>query len=72
LFAKATAFNLLPIPLLSGGGAILEMLLPNRNWPAVLRLRENLQKVGLLILLPLWISWLFALALALYGRMSGG
>jgi membrane-associated protease RseP (regulator of RpoE activity) len=57
LAAMVAAFNLLPIPLLNGGQAIVELFRP-RNRDA--RYWTTLQQVSLVVLLALFAAWLVA------------
>ena len=64
------AFNLIPIPPLDGS-AVIERLLPSRWWPAYLRIRpySMLVLLGLVLLVPGALTWLFEPAIDLWRRL---
>jgi membrane-associated protease RseP (regulator of RpoE activity) len=66
LLLKLAAFNLLPIPTLCGGVALLELFGPSPRLAMREEWREKFQQLGLFVLLPLWGSWLAAFAIAMY------
>lgn len=62
LAAKMAAINLLPLPMLNGGAAILALLGFNR---ASERTTTTMQMLGVLALGALWLSWTVAIAIFL-------
>ena len=56
-FAKVAAFNLLPIPILNGGDAILALLGINR---ASEHTHMLIKKFAIVLLLAIWGSWIIA------------
>jgi len=66
------AFNLIPIPPLDGS-AVVERALPDRLWPGYLRFRQYSMFVllGLVLLLPGSLSFVFEPAIRLWERLIG-
>jgi len=60
LLAKFAAYNLFPLPIVAGGNAVIQLLsAPGKGCSEATWL--TLQKVGLVILLALTLSWLWAI-----------
>jgi Zn-dependent protease len=66
------AFNLIPIPPLDGS-AVVERVLPDRLWPGYLRIRQYSMFIllGLVLLLPGSLSFVFDPAIRLWERLIG-
>jgi len=66
------AFNLIPIPPLDGS-AVVERALPERMWPGYLRIRQYSMflLLGLVLLLPGSLSFVFDPAIGLWERLIG-
>lgn len=64
------AFNLIPIPPLDGS-AVIERLLPATWWPGYLRLRQYSMflLLGIVLLFPEALDWVFEPALNLWGKL---
>lgn len=67
--AKVAAFNLLPVPILAGGQALLEIVGATGPGPAADRRLRMLTQIGLCVMVAIACAWLFALVVAL--RISG-
>ncbi|MDP8992940.1 MAG: site-2 protease family protein [Actinomycetota bacterium] len=63
-------FNLLPIPPLDGS-AVVERLLPDRWWPAYVRIRPYslLVLLAVVLIVPNVLSWVFEPAIGLWERL---
>jgi len=66
-FAKVSAFNLLPIPLLNGGAVVLTLLGMNR---ASEKTQIRLQYLGLCIVGVLWLGWTTSLLVFAWQSMG--
>lgn len=68
LVAKMAAVNLLPIPNLGGGAALLELMLPDMLPPTHKKIWTRFQQFGFFAMLALMLSWLYAVVLAVMAR----
>lgn len=68
LLAKLAAANLLPIPIVGGGAALLELLLPDSRPDIRDKIWVGFQHVGLVAVLALTLAWLYAIVLAVLAR----
>lgn len=68
LLAKLAAANLLPIPIVGGGAALIELLLPDSRPDIRDKIRVGLQHAGLVAVLALTLPWLYAIVLAVMAR----